>query len=149
MPETHAPDTHAENDAVEKAFEEVEFGEDLPEIHPDVSLDVVKLFTESAHMPHARFIDHDAAREAGLPGAIVPGIMSQGILVALIHRWAPNARIETVDTIFRAPLIVDSNPVASGVVTDIDEDARVIEIDLMLKNERGETPVVGTAKITL
>jgi len=34
-------------------------------------------------------------------------------------------------------------------VTDIDEETRVIEIDLTLKNEKGETPVVGTAKIAL
>lgn len=133
----------------EKSFEDVEFGEDLPDLQPDVSLDNVKLFTKAAHMPHSRFTDHDAARDAGLPGAIVPGIMSQGVLVALIHRWAPNAEIKTIDTIFRAPLIVDTKPVASGVVTDIDEEARVIEIDLMLKNERGETPVVGTARISL
>jgi hypothetical protein len=75
--------------------------------------------------------------------------MSQGILVALIHQWAPNAQVLNVDTIFRAPLLVDSQPTASGVVTDIDDETKVIEIDLMIKNEKGETPVMGTAKITL
>ena len=100
-------------------------------------------------MMAGRFIDHAEAREAGLPGAIVPGIMSQGILVALIHRWAPNAHVLSVDTVFRATVLVDSQPIARGVVTDIDETARVIELDLMLQNERGETPVVGTARITL
>lgn len=133
----------------DKAFQDVEFGEELPEIQPDVSLANVKLFVQSALMLAPRFTDHAAARKAGLPGAIVPGIMSQGILVALIHRWAPNAVILNVDTIFRAPLIVDTNPTASGVVTDIDDESKVIEIDLMLKNERGETPVVGTARISL
>ena len=47
------------------------------------------------------------------------------------------------------PLIVDTKPAASGVFTDIDERSKVIEIDLMLKNEKGETPVVGTARISL
>jgi acyl dehydratase len=136
-------------DSAEKSFRDVEFGEDLPEIQPDISLDNVKLFAQSALMLASRFVDHDAARKAGLPGAIVPGIMSQGILVALIHRWAPNANILNVDTIFRSPLIVDTKPVASGVVTDIDEETKVIEIDLMLKNEKGETPVMGTARISL
>jgi acyl dehydratase len=132
-----------------KKFEEVEFGEDLPTIEPDISLPTVKVFAKAAKMEAGRFIDHEDARKNGLPGAIVPGIMSQGILVALIHAWAPNAEVLNVDTIFRAPLLVDSKPTASGVVTDIDEDAKVIEIDLMLKNEKGETPVVGTAKISL
>ncbi len=135
--------------STKKTFEDVEFGEDLPETRPDISLDNVKLFARSALMLASRFVDHDAAREAGLPGAIVPGIMSQGILVALIHQWAPNAKILNIDTIFRAPLIVDTKPVANGVVTDIDEESKVIEIDLMLKNEKGETPVVGTARISL
>jgi hypothetical protein len=133
----------------EKSLDTVEFGEDLPEVEVDVSLGTVKGFTVAAHMPADRFTDHDAARAAGLPGAIVPGIMSQGLLVGVIHRWASNAEVLNVDTIFRAPVIVDSKPVASGVVTDIDEESGVIEIDLTLKNERGETPVVGTARITL
>lgn len=133
----------------DRAFEDVEFGEELPEIQPDISLANVRRFAEAAKMMTGRFTDHEEARAAGLPGAIVPGIMSQGILVAMIHRWAPNATVLTVDTIFRAPLIVDSKPVASAVVTDIDEENRVIELDLTLKNERGETPVVGTARISL
>ena len=134
---------------VPRSFEQVEFGEALPDFAPDVSLSNVKRFAKAASMMAGRFIDHAEAREAGLPGAIVPGIMSQGILVALIHRWAPNAHVLSVDTVFRATVLVDSQPIAKGVVTDIDESTRVIELDLMLQNERGETPVVGTARITL
>jgi acyl dehydratase len=137
------------SDPTPKKFEDIEFGEDLPTILPNVSLPNVKVFAKAAKMEAGRFIDHEDARKNGLPGAIVPGILSQGILVALIHAWAPNAEVLNVDTIFRATLLVDSKPMASGVVTDIDEDARVIEIDLMIKNEKGETPVVGTARVTL
>lgn len=132
-----------------RSFESVEFGEDLPEFQPDVSLANVRRFAEASRMLAGRFTSHEEAREAGLPAAIVPGIMSQGILVAMIHRWAENAEVLSVDTIFRAPLLVDSKPIASAVVTDIDDESRVIEVDLTLKNERGETPVVGTARITL
>ena len=133
----------------DRSFESVEFGEDLPEFEPDVSLTNVRRFAKAALMMAGRFTSHEEAREAGLPAAIVPGIMSQGILVAMIHRWAANAEILKIDTIFRAPLLVDSKPIASAVVTDIDEEEQVIEIDLTLKNERGETPVVGTARISL
>ena len=133
----------------DKQFDDVEFGEDLPEVDVDVSLDTVKVFAKASMMLADRFTDHEAAKKAGLPGAIVPGIMSQGILVAAIHAWAPNAKVLNVDTIFRAPLLVDSKPVASGVVTDIDDDTKVIEVDLTLRNEKGDTPVVGTAKVTL
>lgn len=132
-----------------RTFEEIEFGESLPDFVPDVSLPNVKRFAKAASMMAGRFIDHEEARQAGLPGAIVPGIMSQGILVALIHRWLPNANVLSVDTVFRATVLVDSHPVARGVVTDIDAETRIIELDLMLQNEKGETPVVGTARISL
>ena len=130
-------------------YEDVEFGEELEEFTPDVGLARVVQFTEAAHMKFSRFTDHEEARKSGLPGAIVPGIMSQGILVAMIHRWAPNAEVQKVDTIFRAPLIVDSEPTCRGVVTDMNDDTRVVEIDLTLTNEANETRVLGTALVKL
>jgi acyl dehydratase len=130
-------------------YEDIGFGDDLPEFHPDVSMPMVVRFTEAAHMRFGRFTDHEEARKSGLPGAIVPGIMSQGILAAMIHRWAPAATIQKIDTIFRAPLIVDSEPLCRGVVTDMNDDDRVIELDLTLTNEAGETRVLGTATVQL
>ena len=128
---------------------DVEFGEDLPVFDPDTTLDNVIRFTEAAGWRGPRFTDHEAARKEGLPGALVPGIMSQGFLCAMIHRWAPPARILEVDTIFRAPVIVDQTYHINGVVTDIDEDAGRVEVDLTVTNEKGETRVFGTAKVDL
>ena len=128
---------------------EVEFGEDLPVFDPDTSLENVIRFTEAAGWRGPRFTDHEAARKEGLPGALVPGIMSQGFLAAMIHRWAPAARIEEVDTIFRAPVIVDQTYHINGVVTDIDTDAGRIEVDLTVTNDKDETRVFGTAKVRL
>jgi acyl dehydratase len=130
-------------------FEDVDFGQDLPELAPDVGPEAVRRFAETAGMLHPRFFDHEAARREGLPGAIVPGIMSQGILAALVHRWAPEARILVLDTTFRAPLLVGSKPRCRGVVTNLDAATRSVEIDLTLANEAGETRVVGTARIAL
>jgi len=130
-------------------FEDVAFGQDLPELAPDVSAETVQGFARAAGMLHPRFFDDEAARREGLPGAIVPGIMSQGILAAMIHRFAPEARILVLDTTFRAPLRVGSKPVCRGVVTDLDAETRTVEIDLILANEAGETRVVGTARVAL
>jgi acyl dehydratase len=129
-------------------FEDVAFGQDLPELTPDVSAETVQGFARAAGMLHPRFFDDEAARREGLP-AIVPGIMSQGILAAMIHRFAPEARILVLDTTFRAPLRVGSKPVCRGVVTDLDAGTRTVEIDLTLANEAGETRVVGTARVAL
>ena len=128
---------------------DVTFGEELPVFDPDTSLANVIRFTEAAGWRGPRFTDHEAARKEGLPGALVPGIMSQGFLCAMIHRWAPAARIDEVDTIFRAPVIVDEVYHINGVVTDIDEAEGRVEIDLTVSNDKGETRVFGTARVTL
>jgi len=135
--------------SAEKRYEDVEFGEDLPEFTPDISMPTVRRFTDATHMSWGRFNDHEEARKSGLPGAIVPGIMSQGILAAMINKWAPRCRILKVDTIFRAALVVDTKPVCRAVVTDMDDEARTVEIDLTISNEAGETRVLGTATVAL
>ena len=132
-----------------RSFEDVEFGEDLPADTPDVGIEAVRRFARTARMLHPRFTDPEKAKAEGLPGAIVPGIMSQGILAAAIHHWAPEAEVRKLDTTFRAPLLVGSQPVVRAVVTDRDEETRTVEIDLTLENEAGETRVVGTATVAL
>lgn len=129
-------------------FSEVELGDELPEFRPDVSMPAIRRFTsDAAYMPAPRFIDHEGARKEGLPAAIVPGIMSQGLLAALIHRWCPGVSISSIDTIFRAPILVDSQPVCRGVVTDRNEENETVEVDLTIVNEAGETSVLGTARV--
>jgi acyl dehydratase len=128
---------------------DVEFGEQLPAFVPDTTLDNVKRFAIAAGWNGPRFTDHEAAKAEGLPGALVPGIMSQGFLSAMIHRWAPNAEVRLVDTVFRAPCIVDQTYKINGVVTDIDEDSGEVEIDLTVTNDADETRVFGTAKVLI
>ncbi|MEQ8860294.1 MAG: MaoC/PaaZ C-terminal domain-containing protein [Pseudomonadales bacterium] len=128
---------------------DVEFGTELPEFEPDTGLENVRRFVVAAGWDGPRFTDHEAARKEGLPGALVPGILSQGYLAAMIHRWAPDAFIENVDTVFRAPVLVDQPHRISGVVTDVDEGEGTVEIDLTLTNAKGETRVFGTATVRL
>lgn len=130
-------------------FEDVEFGAELPAFDPDTSIENVRRFAKAAQMMAARFTDHEGARKEGLPGAMVPGVMSQAILAAMIHRWAPEGRIEKIDTIFRAPVMVDQPHHVNGVVTDLDEEKRQAEVDLTVTNDAGETRVLGTATVTL
>ena len=130
-------------------YGDVELGDDLPDHRPDVSLATVRIFAEATRMLAPRFIDHEGAKKEGLPGAIVPGIMSQGILAGLIHRWAPGSKFLTIDTVFRAPVLVDSDPTCKSVVTDVNEEDRTVEVDLTILNEQGETRVMGTATVQL
>ena len=133
-----------------RTIADVEFGAELPAFEPDTSL------TRSAQFAQlvgwglgGRFSDHEAARKEGLPGALVPGVMSQGFLVAMIHQWAPDAELRTIDTVFRAPVLADEPHKITGVVTDIKVEEAVVEIDLTVTNAKGETRVFGTAVVGL
>ena len=128
---------------------DVEFGAELPTFAPDTSLENVKRFGQFVGWGGPRFTDHEAARKEGFPGALVPGVMSQGFLGAMIHRWAPTAEIVAIDTVFRAPVLVDQPHQIVGVVTDVDEEAESVEIDITITNEAEETRVFGTATIKL
>ena len=129
---------------------DVEIGEELPEFEPDVSLETVRGFANATGVGKvARFTDHERARKEGLPGAIVPGVMSQGILAAMLHRWAPGAELRRIDTIFRLPILADSKARCRAVVTSVDLESACVEIDLELHNEAGETSVLGTATLRL
>lgn len=131
------------------AIADVEFGGELPTFAPDTSIDATRRFGQYVGWNTPRFTDHEGARKEGLPGAIVPGVMSQGFLGAMIHRWAPVAEIISIDTVFRAPVLVDQPHKITGVVTDIDEDELTVEIDLTVTNAAGETRVFGTATARL
>ena len=100
----------------------IELGDELPEERPDVSLETVRRFVKAAQMDFPRFTDHEHARAEGLPGAVIPGIMSQGHLAAMIHRWAPGCDIVVLDTIFRTPMVVGTPVVCRGAVTNVEDD---------------------------
>ena len=132
-----------------KNLQDVEFGEELPAFVPDTTLKRSAEFASIVGWEGARFSDHEKAKEEGLAGAMVPGILNQAYFSAMIHKWAPNATLLSIDTIFRAPVIADQAYSMQATVTDIDENDGIIEIDLIMSNEKKETRVLGTARISL
>ena len=122
-----------------KTISDVEFGEELPVFNPDTSLENTSAFAKAVGWGGPRFEDHDGARKEGFPGALVPGIMGMGFLVSAIHKWAPEGQIQNIDTVFRAPMLADTPAIINAVVTDIDEDDALVELDMTIKNEKDET----------
>ena len=131
------------------SFESIEIGDELPTEEPDIRVDRVREFVKNTGMLTSRFVDHEKARKQGLPGAILPGIMSQALLAAVIHRWAPGSQIQQIDTVFRGPILVDSRATTRGVVTNTDPEQRTVDVDLTIENEDGETRVLGTAVVRI
>ena len=46
-------------------------------------------------------------------------------------------------------MLADSPAIINAVVTDIDEEDAVVELDMTIKNEKDETRVFGTAKVKI
>jgi hypothetical protein len=133
-----------------RSIEDVEFGAELEPFEPDTSLAATGAVADAVGWGKGgRFKDHDQARKEGLPGALVPGVMAMGFLTSMIHRWSPAARVERIDTVFRAPLLAEQPCTLSAVVTDIDTDQGIVQLDLTVKNDAGETRVFGTANVRL
>ncbi len=126
---------------------DVEFGVELSLLDANTSLENVSAFAEAVGWKAARFQDHERARKEGLPGALVPGVMGMGFLTSMINLWAPKAFVEQVDTVFRAPMLADETLKLLAIVTDIDEDELLVELDLTAKNDRNETRLFGTARV--
>ena len=134
-----------------QSVQDVEFGAELTPFKPDTSLPNVRQFARAVGWGdgRGRFGDHERARAQGLPGALVPGLLAMGFLTTMIHRWAPAAEVQHIDTVFRAPLIADEPCELGAVVTDIDTDTGMLELDLSVKNDAAETRVFGTATVRL
>ena len=128
---------------------DVEFGEELASFTPDTSLKNCSKFARAVGWGGPRFESHEGAQKEGFPGALVPGIMGMGFMTSTIHAWAPSAKIEKIDTIFRAPMIADTASIIGAVVTDIDSDEGLVELDMTIKNDAGETRVLGTATVRI
>ena len=133
-----------------KTIQDVGFGDELEAFTPNNSLDNTSAFAKAVKYDGSgRFEDPEKARELGLPGAIGPGIKGMAFLTSMIHRWAPEAEVVKIDTVFRAPMLADKPLNISAIVTDIDEDEGMVELDLTIKNEADETRVLGTANVRL
>ena len=130
------------------AIGDVQFGEELPTSVLDTSLQASRAFAEAVGFTGSgRFEDHARARAQGLPGALVPGIMAMGFFSRMINDWAPTGRITHLDAVFRAPVLADHPHSATGVVTDLEEAAGRVTLDLTIVNDLGEVRVFGTATL--
>ena len=139
--------------AKELFYEDIELGQELGPLERVVSDDDVVAFVEVwlGNKGGVRFTDHEAARKEGLPEAIVPGIMSMGILSQFLTGLATNLTLNKLDVVFRQPVLHNRPLSVKGIVTDkseVDGQGR-LELDVYIEDQAGERPVGGTAVVTL
>jgi acyl dehydratase len=130
-------------------FDAVEEGDELPTRELFLAKDQVRAYARAAGQWSPRFTDDEGARREGLPGMITPGNMSMGLLTALIESWAGPGTLRRLGTTFRGLVLPDRTFRLCGTVTQKDEHARTVELDVWIESDEGERPVIGTATVAL
>ena len=132
-----------------RRFEEVEEGDELPARELFLEKDQVRAYARAAGQWGARFTDDEGARREGLPGMITPGNMSMGLLTTQIEAWAGPGTLRRLGATFRGVVLPDRTLRLCGTVTQKDEGACTVELDVWLESADGERPVIGTATVVL
>ena len=109
----------------------------------------VRAYARASDIFFPRFTDDEGARREGLPGMITPGNMSMGLVSTYLERWAGAGSLRRLGSTFRGLLLPDRTIRICGVVTQRDDAARTVEVDVWIENDDGERSVIGTATVAL
>ncbi len=130
-------------------FEDINIGDPVGPEEMFLSKDQTRTYARNCGMDVPRFTDDEGARKEGLPGMIVPGNLSLGLLSKLVTDWLgpSGARLVRLGTTYRIPVMPDHTITLQGFVTHVDESSRSAEIDVWIENEDAERLVIGTATV--
>ena len=130
-------------------FENVQIGAAIGPEPMFLSKEQSRRYARACGLDAPRFTDDEGARKEGLPGMIIPGNMSLGLLTKLVTDWIgqSGARILRVGTTYRVLVQPDQTISLQGFVTHTYPQERACEVDLWIENEDGERMVTGTATV--
>ena len=133
------------------SFEEINIGDTLGPLELFVSKDQCRAYARTMGMGEGagRFTDDEAAKKEGLPGMILPGNMSLGLLSKLVTDWigSSNARLTRMSTTYRVPGATRSHDHDSRLYHQQESRGSHAEIDVWMENEEAERLVTGTATV--
>ncbi|MCC6238153.1 MAG: hypothetical protein IT299_11365 [Dehalococcoidia bacterium] len=99
-----------------------------------------------------RFNSEDAARRDGLPGPIVPGVLSLDVAYRVIGDFVGVwGKVRSLEVSFRRSVFHNDTLTSKILITDSGEDGERhwFKADVFLENERGERPLQGVADFEL
>ena len=133
-------------------FEDMDLGDEIGPVELVATDENVATFCElwGNPMPN-RFTSQEIAEKSGLPGPIVPGVMSMAIMSQALTDWAGPESLKDLDLVFRQPVPHNKPLLISATVTDTREEdgENLVECDVLMMGEAGERYVGGTALISL
>ena len=134
-------------------FEDVELGDDIGPITRTVESDQVLEFVSLREFDPkpSRFTSEEAAKEEGLPNAIVPGAMNIALMSQILTDWSPTVCLKKIDVVFRGMVPHEKPLTFSGLVTDKDDSGNStdLECDIIMENQEGVRLVIGHAEFAL
>ena len=133
-------------------FEDVELGDEIGPLQTEATdYGVLEFCQVWDNRGPSRFTDQAMAEESRLPGPIVPGIMSMGIMARLLTDWAGTEALKDLDIVFRQPVPHHKPlPIAATVTDTRQEDGEnLVECDILMTGAEGERYVGGKAIVVL
>lgn len=133
-------------------FDNVELGDEIGPLGTEITGDSVIAFCRAWTEPKPnRFTDREIAKQEGLLGPIVPGVMSMAIITRLLTEWAGPASVKELDLVFRQPVPHHKPLTISGTVTDTrrEKGTNLVECDVMMTGAHRERYISGKAIVAL
>lgn len=133
-------------------FEDLELGDQIGPLPTAAASENVARFCQIWSPPTPnRFTDPQTARESGMDGPIVPGIMALAMLAQLLTDWAGPDAIRDLDVVFRQPIPHNRPLTLEATITDLRQEngQNLAECDILMLGAQGERHVGGKAVIAL
>ena len=133
-------------------FEDVELGDQIGPVETEATDAGVAGFCDVWSPPTPnRFTDVQTAKDSGMEGTIVPGIMAMAMMAKLLTDWAGPDAIRDLDVVFRQPVPHNRPLTLEATVTDLREEdgLNIAECDILMIGAKGERHVGGRALISL
>ena len=107
-------------------FEDVELGDEIGPLQTEATdYGVLEFCQVWDNRGPSRFTDQAMAEESRLPGPIVPGIMSMGIMARLLTDWAGTEALKDLDIVFLEPAVMC--PERSGLCGSTASEVEYVE----------------------
>ena len=133
-------------------IDEIELGDEIGPVEKVATDEDVANFCDVWDAPKPnRFTDPEIAAKSGMPGTIVPGIMTMAMMAQLLTDWGGPGSIKDLDLVFRQPVPHNRTLTLTATITDVREEdgEHLVECDILMTGTEGERYVGGKAIVTL
>lgn len=120
-------------------FETIEPGESLPALRKTVTVAQIRAYAQASGDRNPIHLDDAFARSVGLPGVIAHGMLTLAFANQMLTDWlGDHGRLTRLDGRFGGMVVPGDEVTCSGRVAKKDPEARRVQVDITVTNQRGE-----------